>query len=73
MHELGTTTGHHPVHHHRHCAVWYCVHVHHAVDGYMNLDFYLKQDGDEVFSRNIAVYDEQWLARLEEFVEAEHA
>jgi hypothetical protein len=39
----------------------------------MNLDFYLKQDGDEVFSHNIAVYDEQWLARLEEFVEAEHA
>lgn len=39
----------------------------------MNLDFYLKQDGDEVFSRNIAVYNEQRIARLEEFVEAEHA
>jgi hypothetical protein len=43
------------------------------VDDDMNLDFYLKQDGDEVFSRNIVVYDEQRLARLEKFVEAEHA
>jgi hypothetical protein len=39
----------------------------------MNLDFYLKQDGDEVFSRNIVVYDEQRIAQLEKFVEAEHA
>jgi hypothetical protein len=34
---------------------------------------FVGEDGDEVFSRNIAVYNEQRIARLEEFVEAEHA
>jgi hypothetical protein len=38
MYELGTTTGHHPVHHHRYCTGGHSLHVHHAVDGYMSIE-----------------------------------
>jgi len=38
MNELGTTTGHHHVHHHRHCIGGHSLHVHHDLDGYMSIE-----------------------------------